>query len=158
MGPFFNTMSQNNTMSLKLHYFRWYSWTGSHRRIITQYNGSIPWWLPLVLHFMSTFFPYATCHIVSRVHTQLLIDISAYALRHTLFTIDLEHAEFLSSMSSELTVDTSELVHQTIFYQAQLHQVSCHHLHQVCCHSRTTLSIKHHFTSGLHHLPSPSGQ
>ena len=27
----------------KPHYFRWYSWTGSFRRIITQYNGSIPW-------------------------------------------------------------------------------------------------------------------
>ena len=27
------------------------------------------------------------------------------------------------------------------FYQAQLHQVSCHHLHQVGCHSRTTLYI-----------------
>ena len=39
----------------KPHYFRWYSWTGSFRRIITQYNGSIQWWLPLVLHFLSAF-------------------------------------------------------------------------------------------------------
>ena len=87
------------------------------------------------------FFPYATWNVVSRMHTRLILGKSAYALRHTLFTIDLAHAEFLSSLPFVLNVDTSDLVHQDIFYQAQLHQVSCHHLHQVGCLSRTTLSI-----------------
>ena len=83
------------------------------------------------------FSPYATWHVVSRVHTRLLLDRSAYALRHTLFTIDLAHAKFLSSLPSVLTVDTSDLLHQ----EHIIHQVSCHHLHQVGCHSRTTLYI-----------------
>ena len=64
--------------------------------------------------------------------------------------IELAHAEFLSPLPSVHTVDTSYLVHQDIFYQAQLHQVSCHHLHHV--------ANKHHFISDLHHLPSPSDQ
>ena len=87
------------------------------------------------------FCPYATWNVISRVHTRLLLDRSAYALRHTLFIIDLAHAEFLSSLPSVLTLDTSDLVHQDIFYQAQLHQVSCHQLHQEGCHSGTKLSI-----------------
>ena len=91
----------------KPHYFQWYSWAGSHRRIITQYNGSIPWWLTLVLYFTSAFFPYTTWYVISRVHTRLLLDKYAYALRHTLFIIDLAHTEFLSSLPSVLTIDTS---------------------------------------------------
>ena len=55
------------------------------------------------------FCPYATWHIISRVHTRLLLGKSAYALRHTLFIIDLAHIEILSSLPSELTVDTSDL-------------------------------------------------
>ena len=58
------------------------------------------------------FFPYATWHVIFRVHTLLPLDRSVYALRHTLFTIDLAHAEFLSSLPSVLTVDTSDLLHQ----------------------------------------------
>ena len=60
------------------------------------------------------FYPYATWHVVFRVHMRLLLDKSAYALRHTLFTIDLAHAEFISSFPSVLTIDTSDLVHQDI--------------------------------------------
>ena len=58
------------------------------------------------------FFPYATWHILFCVHARLPLDKSAYALRHTLFIIDLAHAEFLSSLPSVLTVDTSDLLHQ----------------------------------------------
>ena len=87
------------------------------------------------------FCPYTTWNLLYRVHTQLLLDKSAHALRRTLLIIDIAHAEFLSSLPSVLTVDTSDLVHHDIFYQSQLHQVSCHHLHQVGFHSRTTLSI-----------------
>ena len=83
------------------------------------------------------FCPYATWNVVSRMHTRLPLDRSTYVLRHTLFTIDLAQAEFLSPLFSVLTVDTSDLVHQNIFYQAQF----CHQLHQEGCHSRTTLSI-----------------
>ena len=57
------------------------------------------------------FFPYATWHVICRVHTRLLLDKSAYALKHTLFIIDLAHTEFLSSLPSVLTVDTSVLHH-----------------------------------------------
>ena len=85
--------------------------------------------------------PYATWHVVSRVHTRLPLDRSAYALRHTLFIIDLENIEFLSSLPSVFSVDTSVLAHQDIFYQAQLHPVSCHYLHQEGCLSRTTFII-----------------
>ena len=77
------------------------------------------------------FCPYATWNVVSRVHTRLPLDRSAYALKHTLFIIDLAHAEFLSSFPSI----------QDIFYQAQLHLVSCHYLHQEGCLSRTKFII-----------------
>ena len=55
------------------------------------------------------FFPYATWNVVSRVHMRLPLDRSAYALRHTLFIIDLAHAELLPSVH---TVDTSYLAYQ----------------------------------------------
>ena len=57
------------------------------------------------------------------------------------FIIELAHAEFLSPLPSVHTVDTSYLVHQDIFYQAQLHPVSFHYLHQEGFLSRTTLII-----------------
>ena len=59
------------------------------------------------------FSPYVTCHVLSRVHTRLPLDRSAYALRHTLFIIDLAHTEILSSFPFVLTVDTSDLHHLT---------------------------------------------
>ena len=59
------------------------------------------------------FCPYATWYVITRVHTRLLLDKTAYSLRHTLFIIDLAHIEFLSSLPSVLSVDTSDLHYLT---------------------------------------------
>ena len=126
---------------------------------------------------LERFFPYETWHILYRVHTRLLLDKSAYALKHTLFIIDLAHTEFLSSLPSILTVDTSDLHHLT--------SLSRHILSSTTSSSRLPSSSssglpfkdnslssgffikgntqhhianKHHITSDLHHLPSPSSQ
>ena len=61
---------------------------------------------------LERFSPYATWHVLNRVHTRLPLDRSAYALRHTLFIIDLAQIEFLSSFPFVLTVDTSDLLQQ----------------------------------------------
>ena len=74
-------------------------------------------------------------HAYATSPRQIRVCLETYFL-----TKDLAHAEFLSSLPSVHTVETSDLVHQTIFYQAQLHQVIFHHLHQVGCLSRTTLN------------------
>ena len=88
--------------------------------------------IPRALRFalFERFSPYATWHVLNRVHTRLPLDIPAYALKHTLFIMDLVHAEFLSLLPSVHTVDTSYLAHQE----------HCHHLQQMGCLLRTTLS------------------
>ena len=104
MSPFFNTMGQNNTMSPKLP--RRGQLGGSLPNTMGQYHGG---YLGFALY--ECFFPYATWHFVFHVHTRLLLDRSAYSLRHTLFIINLAHTEFLSSFPSVLTVDTSDQEH-----------------------------------------------
>ena len=59
------------------------------------------------------FFPYATCHVISRVHTRLLLEKSAYALRHTLFIMLWHILTILPSLHSVLTVDTTDLHYLT---------------------------------------------
>ena len=108
------------------------------------------------------FCPYATWNVLSRVHTWLPLDISAYALRHTLFIIDLAHADFFSSLPSVHTVDTSYLAHQEHILSSTTSssKFSSSSSSGLPFKDNTQHHIvnKHHFISDLHHLPSPSGQ
>ena len=77
----------------KPHYFRWYSWTASHRQIITQYNGSIPWWLPWLYIFRALFpirdlaryFPCAYATLSRQIH----VCLETYSFHHVLAHTDI---------------------------------------------------------------------
>ena len=85
--------------------------------------------------YLECFCPYATWHVISRVHTLLCLDKYTYALRHTLFIMFWYILTFLPSLPSVLIVDTSDLHHSTSSSsQEQIRQVGCHYLHQVGCH------------------------
>ena len=101
------------------------------------------------------FFPYATWYVVSRVHTRLPLDRSAYALRHTLFIIDLAQTEFLSTFPSVLTVDTSDLLHQEHILSST---ISSSKLPSSSSRGFPFKDNTHPHIANKHHLPSPSRQ
>ena len=108
------------------------------------------------------FCPYATYHVLSRVHTRLPLDISAYALRHTLFIIDLAQTEFLSSFPSVITIDTSDLLQQEHILSSTTSSSklpsSSSSVLPFKDNTQHHIARKNHFISDLRHLPIPSGQ
>ena len=104
------------------------------------------------------FCPYATWHVLNHVHTRLLLDKSAYSLKHTLFIKDLAQADFFSSLPSVHTVDTSYFLHQEhiLLSTTSSSKLSSSSSRGLPFEDNTQhhFANKHHITSDLHHLPS----